>query len=118
MSQPSLISVPTVEETPPGPQPAEGFKMKTGEYYDTMGPSGEACVMMTRETWLNYGTLLEKMRETAKKQDERIRELVDESSHFQTSLQNLRDVRRNEKRAEIEGGLVLPGSEHFNKHKR
>ena len=88
-----------------------------GQYYQTAGPNGEDCVIMTRKTWLDYGTLLEAQRLANKKLDDRVRELVEECNHHLTSLQNLRDVRRSEKRAELEGSLVLPGSEHFHKRK-
>lgn len=89
--------------------------LKDGEYYSTKGPVGEECVIMTRKTWLDYGTLLEKMRTSNVALDARVKELAEESKSRGESLEALRDVRRSEKRHELEGSLVLPGSKHFHK---
>lgn len=89
--------------------------LKDGEYYDTRGPVGEECVIMTRKTWLDYGTLLEKMRVANVTLDARVKELAEESKSRGEALESLRDVRRSEKRHELEGSLVLPGSKHFRK---
>jgi hypothetical protein len=101
-----------LKEDQPVPAP-DGFVMKRGEYYDSLGPAGERIVMMTRETWLDYGTLVEKQRTTMADQNNRINELLEECRSITTSLNNLRDVRRSEKRPDIEGGLILPGSNRF-----
>lgn len=87
--------------------------LERGQYYDTTGPIGEPCVIMTRETWLDYGTLVEKQRSTMQDQDKRIKELLEEYQSLLQSHNNLRDVRRAEKRPDIEGSLILPGSDRF-----
>jgi hypothetical protein len=71
---------------------------------------------MTTETFRTYGTQLEGYRQTCKKQDARIKELLGanavlarECADVKERLQNLRDARRREKRAELEKELILPG---------
>lgn len=91
----------------------EGFK--DGEYYTTKGPVSEDCVIMTRKTWIDYGTLLEQMRTANVALDARVKELAEESRSRGEALAALRDVRRSEKRHELEGSLVLPGSKYFHK---
>ena len=101
-------------------QPAAGeqpFVMKDNEYYMTSGPNGEPCVIMTRETWLTYGTQLEGYRRNAILLEARVKELAEESKSRGEALEALRDVRRKEKRVDIEGGLLLPGSRDFTKRK-
>lgn len=99
------------------PEPHQPVTFTDGQYYATNGPNNESCVIMTRKTWLDYGTLLESMRRANKDLDARCKELADESKSRGEALENLREVRRSEKRPEIEHGLVLPGSREFNKRK-
>jgi O-glycosyl hydrolase len=97
-----------------------------GEYYTMPDPvfADTTLVFMTIETWRNYGTQMMQFRQTAKRQDDRIKELLAtvagydaRCSEMESRMENLRNVRRAEKRAELEQGLVLPGDTRFNKGK-
>ena len=94
---------------------------ENGKYYETTGPSGEKCVIMTEATWLNYGTLLQSFRNIASNQDRRIKELLAENKiltaqHVDTRnrLENLRAVRRAEKRPEVEAMIDFPPANRGN----
>jgi predicted dinucleotide-utilizing enzyme len=80
----------------------------------------QRIVVMSEQSWVEFGTQLETLRRVAKAQDEKIKELLGTvaardilNAQAMDRLNALRDVRRKEKRAEIEGDLVLPGSEAF-----
>jgi DNA-binding TFAR19-related protein (PDSD5 family) len=78
---------------------------------------------MSEETWTNFGSTLEAMRQMLAKQDNRIRELLAENavsklatSDAQTRLENIRFSRREEIRERIEGQieeLIMPGDSKF-----
>lgn len=93
----------------PGPQ------MLPGKYYDCLSPVGESAVIMLQETWVQYGTHMESMRQMLANQDRRIKELLKEDiiktaalADVTTRLTNLREVRRNETRPEIEAMFENP----------
>lgn len=117
-------------ETAPGEFP--NGPCKRGNVYgmDTAyaNPDGspQQIIIMSIESWTDFGTTLESLRQVAAKQDERIKELLSDIAvrdlavhKAQEAVEIHREIRRNEKRAEIGGemGLVLPGSHLFNKGK-
>lgn len=114
MSEQPQVSQPASDEFPNGP-------CVRGRYYGTNGPTGDRIVIMSEETWTDFGTTLESIRRVAKTQDSRIRELIAQvaqeqgkAAEAEDRLNALRDVRRAEKRADFEpGGIVLPGSSGF-----
>lgn len=84
----------------------------------------QEMVGMLKVTFLQHGTMMEGMRRTCQQQDARIRELIAELAvrdhqlaDAKTRLENLREVRRVEKRAELEKELVLPGDPRFSQRK-
>jgi len=82
--------------------------------------TGAKMVALTVHTWTVMGTHTEALRRTAKSQDARIKELLGELAVAQHAavdaeqrLNNVREVRRREKRAELEQGLITPGDTRF-----
>jgi hypothetical protein len=106
------------EPVPPAP-PAQ--TLERGTVYDSTGPNGEKIVIMTHETWTDFGTYLESLRNIARKQDTQLKEvkaenkvLVAQAADARTRLENLRAVRRAEKRPEIEALMETPTSTKAN----
>ena len=88
-----------------------------GRYYVTDDNFGGQMVICSHDTWVDFGTTLESLRQMAAAQDKRIKELLAQvaaaglaSQESERRLENLREVRRNEKRADIEGGIILSTS--------
>lgn len=110
-----------LQSSQPGPEEFPNGPAVRGRYYGMMSQHDQRIVVMSEESWNDFGTTLESYRRTAKTQDSRIKELVAQIAMEQGKvadavdrLNALRDVRRSEKRAELEpGGLVLPGSVGF-----
>jgi len=82
--------------------------------------STHRVVILSEQDWNANGTRLASLRAIAKKQDERIKELVADvaardlvNADALQRLNNLREIRRNEKRAEIEKDLILPGDSRY-----
>lgn len=99
---------PTVDQ----PAPA---KLEHGNVYSSKGPSGEDVVIMLLDTWTDFGTNLESLRAIARKQDTNLKEVKAENTMLaklaaddRMRLENLRAVRRAEKRSEIEALLSTP----------
>lgn len=98
-----------------------------GCVYGAEDPRHPGChiAVMSIQTWLNYGQQTEQYRRIAKQQDAQLREvkadlavMTQRCTDAETRLNNLREVRRTEKRAELEpGGIVLPGSDRFKSRK-
>ena len=96
---------PAQPETPAEAQP----QLQRGKVYESLGPSGEKIALMTHETWVDFNTGVESLRQVARNRD---RLLIEErgktaSLEIQVAdarrrLENLRAIRRQEKRAEIE----------------
>lgn len=106
-------------ELPMGQEPAVPAQpietMERGKVYDSNGPTGEKVVVMTHDTWTDFGTYLESLRSIARKQDINLKEvkaenavLVKIAADDRTRLENLRAVRRAEKRSEIEALMETP----------
>lgn len=98
-----------------------------GVQYMTNDPShpGEQLVVMSLATWHQVGTIMEALRQTGVKQNARIKELLSDvavhtlrSADAETRLNNLREIRRAEKRVEVEKGLITPGDSRFNMGKK
>lgn len=94
-----------------------------GRVYVSPSPFDMNIVVMSEETWIDFGTTQESMRQMLSKQDARIKELLADNAEAKTvtadaiaRLENIRHVRRNEMRERIEGqveDLVLPGDRKF-----
>jgi len=74
-------------------------------------------IVMSEESWGDFGTMLQSLREVAKNQDKRIKELLAEAggrervlADTMQRLDNLRAVRRAEKRPEVEADMNLPAT--------
>jgi hypothetical protein len=83
-------------------------------------PFDQQLVIMSKDTWVDFGTKQETMRVLLKKQDTRIKELLAENAAKSAAiteatlrLDNIRASRRDELRARIEKDIVLPGDEKF-----
>lgn len=117
-AQPSSQPESTGQEFPNG-------KTVRGKVYGVINQYDEKIVVMSEETWVDFGTTLESLRRVAASQDKRIKELIaqvaSEQAKVADSLDRLeahREARRREQRAELEpGSLVLPGSASFNNRK-
>lgn len=79
-------------------------------------PHDQRIIVMSEESWGEFGTLLQTLREVAKNQNQRILELVAESrasavllADAKERLEALRDVRRKEMRPEVEAQFNLKG---------
>ena len=82
--------------------------IEVGKTYDTTGPNGEPCVIMLKETWTNFGTYVESQRQVLANQDRRLKEVLEINTEISRRLENLRAVRREEKRPEVESFLNIP----------
>lgn len=116
--EPALQPQPASPARPAWPQsPA-----RLGEFYGAEDPNhpGQDIIVMSQATWLQTGTIMESLRQLAKKQDARIKELLADlavrdlrTKDAEDRLNNLREARRREKRAELEGSLITPGDSRF-----
>jgi hypothetical protein len=75
----------------------------------------QQLVIMSMESYMQQGTLIQSLRAVAANQDKRIKELLNQIAVCQSQLrdaqerlENLRAVRRSEKRPEVEAMLDLP----------
>ena len=110
-------------ETPADPSQSWPFQpARPGIYYTTIDPGHpeDQLVVMLMETFQMFGTELAQYKKTARAQDLRIKELLGAQSvlaqraaELEDRLQAIRDVRRREKRAEMEDGLITPGDPRF-----
>lgn len=88
-----------------------------GKAYQMANPANplQQLVIMSMESYMKQGTMIQSLRGVAKSQDTRIKELLNQiavcQSQFrdaQERLDNLRKVRKNEMRPEVEASLDLP----------
>lgn len=93
-----------------------------GKFYGVKDPvfKQDMLCVMTMDTWTDVGTFLKNSEIAMKKQADKIEELMRantglsaENRDLTKRMDNLRDVRRTEKRAELEGELILPGQRAF-----
>lgn len=99
-------------------QPVPELVMERGKVYQS-NPNPESgapqMVFMTMETWTDTGTYMQSLKNIAASQDKRIKDqnesekiLLARLTDVQNRLDNLRAVRREEKRPEIEALLEMP----------
>lgn len=90
-----------------------------GKAYQMANPANplQQLVIMSMESYITQGTLVQSLRNVAASQDRRIKELLNQIAVCQSQLRdaqerldNLRKVRRNEMRPEVEASLDLPAS--------
>lgn len=109
---------------PNGPcKPGEVYVMDT-LFNDIETSKSQRIIIMSETSWGKFGTDLELLRRTAKQQDQRIKELAGEvalarqaEAEMLDKLNAHREIRRREKRAELEGDLIVPGDSRFNTRK-
>lgn len=91
-----------------------------GRVYQMANPANplQQLVIMSMETYVKQGTLMQSLRSVGAAQDKRIKDLLAESkvltemlANTRTRLENLRAVRRAEKRPEVEAELKALGVE-------
>lgn len=91
-----------------------------GKVYQMANPANplQQLVIMSMETYVKQGTLIQSLRQVALNQDKRIKELLGENkvltemaANIRTRLENLRAVRRAEKRPEVVAELAATGVE-------
>ncbi len=109
MDKPASPAVDIQPEFPNGP-------CIKGKVYVMDTPFEQRIIVMSEESWGDFGTMLQSLREIAKNQDNRIKELLAEAgarerilADTMSRLEALREVRRAEKRPEIEAQLNLKG---------
>jgi hypothetical protein len=120
--QPSKPIETAPDEFPTGPcKRGSVYGMDTA--YANPDGSPQKIIILSLDSWTDFGTTLESLRQVAAKQDARIKELLADIAvrdlkvqQAQEAVEIHREIRRKEKRAEIGGemGLVLPGSHLFN----
>ncbi len=121
--KPSQPSEPPLDADPQAVWPQAPAIMN--QVYAFSDPThGQDMVAMLRISFLQHGTMIEELRRICTKQDARIRELLADIAvrdhklaDVEARLTNLRDIRRREKRADLEPGIVLPGDPRFNQAK-
>jgi lipopolysaccharide biosynthesis regulator YciM len=95
--------------------------MVDDKVYQMANPANplQQMAMMSMETFMKSGTLIQSLRNVAKSQDKRLKELLNQLSVCQSQLkdaqerlENLRKVRKAEKRGEVEEMLDLPFDYH------
>lgn len=114
-SSPRLTPVPpsTEAEFPNG-------SAADGKVYQMANPANplQQLVIMSMETYIKQGTLIQSLRQVAQAQDKRVKELLGENkvltqlaADTRKRLENLRAVRRAEKRPEVMAELAAIGVE-------
>lgn len=96
--------------------PVEPTPMQDGKYYETLTPDGKKMIVMTEKTWTDFGTNFESARQIIKNLTRQLGEAkagekaaISRLADTQTRLDNLRAVRRAEKRPEVEAQLGALG---------
>ena len=96
-----------------------------GTPYQNEDGSPHMIVIMDERDWNDFGTRLEALRQVAIAQDSRIKELLAEIAQrdlqvadAKDRLNALRDVRRAEKRRDIEGELIVLGDSRFSTNRK
>lgn len=84
------------------------MSIELGKTYDSTGPDGEPIVIMLKETWTNLGTYIESQRQIMSNQDKRLKDVLEINEEISRRLENLRAIRREEKRPEVESFLNIP----------
>ena len=122
---PSVFSQP---KPPATPHEFPNGNCENDKYYQMANPASplQQIVITSMETYMQTGTLIQSLRQTAQNQDRRLKELLNQLSVCQDQLRdaqeklaNLRDTRRREKRPEVIAGLAShsPSSGYFSSSK-
>lgn len=94
-----------------------------GRCYQMANPSNplQQLVIMSMETYMKNGTLINSLRSVAKQQDKRLKELLNQIAVCQSQLrdaqerlENLRAVRKSELRPEVEAALAVMTASDLN----
>lgn len=100
-----------ITEDQPVP-PAQPPQLERGKVYESVGPNGEVVMVMTTETWTDFGTNMQSLRQAVSHLSKKVKEneigekiLLARLTDVQNRLENLRAIRREEKRPEIEAVL-------------
>jgi hypothetical protein len=108
-------------EQPASPVP----QLERGKVYESIGPSGEKIALMTHDTWVDFNTAVESLRQMARHFERSGKELKSDYdvllkrfADTQTRLDNLRAVRRAEKRPEVEKYFEQPEPNKVTEHVR
>jgi hypothetical protein len=128
MDQPQPLSKPLEtagDEWPHGPcRPDQVYVMDTN-WTDSVTLTQQRVIIMSESSWTKFGTTMEQMRRQLERQDARIRELLGNAALAQQAkadaedrLEAHREARRREKRAEIEGDLIVPGDPRFTNQRK
>ena len=99
-------------------------RMEDGRWVIVTDHFGDRIAAMTEATWTTIGTVIEQQKRIMAAQDTKVKQLqaanadlADENRRTLERMNNLREVRRNEQRAELEQGLILPGDLRFDPKK-
>jgi hypothetical protein len=115
-----MSELPSVSSQPKPPATEREFPNGNaidGRAYQMANPANplQQLVIMSMESYMQQGTLIQSLRSVAANQDKRIKELLNQIAVCQSQLrdaqerlENLREVRRAEKRPEVEAMLDLP----------
>lgn len=118
MTEPTLeqvVGAGRVLDEQPVP-PREQFPvLERGKVYESVGPNGEKVNIMTEETWTDFGTNMQTLRQAVSHLNRQLKEahinervLLARLTDRETRLENLRAVRRAEKRPEVEAMISSP----------
>lgn len=117
MTEPTLeqvVEAGRVLDEQPVP-PREQFPvLERGKVYESVGPNGEKVNIMTEETWTDFGTNMQSLRQAVSHLSKKVKEneigekiLLARLTDVQNRLENLRAIRREEKRPEVEAALGI-----------
>lgn len=102
------------DQTDTPAQPEAPPQLERGKVYESLGPNGEKIALMTHETWVDWNTGAESLRQVARNRDRLLNEERGKSASLeiqlrdaQRRLENLRAIRRAEKRPEVEKAFDL-----------
>jgi uncharacterized lipoprotein YddW (UPF0748 family) len=106
-----------VFQAPETPNEFPNGNAKIDIVYQLANPANplQQLAVMSMDTYMKTGTLIESQRQMMRKQDDRIKELLAlnqilaaEAADARSRLENLRAVRKAEKRPEVEALFDLP----------
>lgn len=83
--------------------------LERGKVYESLGPRQEKIMLMTEETWTDFGTNMASLRQALSHMTRKLKEAETDKevamrrlTDVTTRLENLRAIRREEKRPEVE----------------
>ena len=88
--------------------------LERGKFYDSIAPNGEKVIVMLEGTWIDFGTNVQTLRQALSNAAKKLKEaeigekiLLARLADVQNRLDNLRAIRRDEKRPEVEAALGM-----------